>query len=274
MKALFFDIDGTLVNSRGELPESARKALDLARKAGHKLFLCTGRNEVQIYSFLKDYGFDGIISAAGAMVTCEGKEIYHNFVPRQALDRCIDFFAGRPIIFGLQTASGNYMDEMSCRVLEDSVEKYNLNEKVLAAVTNGMDIVPSIRGYDDVEKMFYFECPETVEQVQQALGEEFLVLEGSLPIPTRVGGAGEITLRGVKKSTGLEHAIRYFGIDRKDTVAFGDAPNDVDMLEFAQVGVAMGNAKEAAKAAADLVTEDIDADGLYLAMEKLGLLGE
>ena len=73
MKALFFDIDGTLMNNRGEWPASSRKALDLARKKGYKLFLCTGRNEVQIYPMLKEYGFDGVISAGGASVSCEGK---------------------------------------------------------------------------------------------------------------------------------------------------------------------------------------------------------
>ena len=195
MKALFFDIDGTLVNKEGQLPDSARKALDQARAKGHKLFLCTGRNEVQIYSFLKDYGFDGVVSAAGAMVSCEGKEIYHNFIGEEPLNRCIDFFAGRPVIFGLQAASGNYMDKKSYQVFEDVAEKYHLDERVLKAVTNGMEIVDSLRGHRDVEKMFYFECPESVEQVQQALGEELLVLEGSLPIPGSVSGAGEITKR-------------------------------------------------------------------------------
>ena len=271
MKALFFDIDGTLVNKEGQLPDSARKALDQARAKGHKLFLCTGRNEVQIYSFLKDYGFDGVVSAAGAMVSCEGKEIYHNFIGEEPLNRCIDFFAGRPVIFGLQAASGNYMDKKSYQIFEDVAEKYHLDERVLKAVTNGMEIVDSLRGHRDVEKMFYFECPESVEQVQQALGEELLVLEGSLPIPGSVSGAGEITKRGVKKATGMEHAIRYFGIGQEDTVAFGDGANDIDMLEYAAVGVAMGNAKDAVKAAADLVTDDIDADGLAHGMERLGL---
>lgn len=272
MKALFFDIDGTLINNQGEWPASSRKALDLARNKGHKLFLCTGRNEVQIYPMLKEYGFDGVISAAGAAVTCGGKEIYHKYMKAEALGRCIDFFEGKPLMFGIQTASGNYMDRISYDFLRGHLQKYDLSEKVIKAITNGMHIVKTVRGREDVQKLFFFECPEDVPAVQKAVGDDFLVLESSLPVPGKVGGAGEIMMRDVQKSTGMEQVIRYLGISQEDTVAFGDGPNDVDMLKYAAIGVAMGNAKEEVKAAADLVTTDIDDDGIYLAMEKLGLV--
>lgn len=271
-KVIFFDIDGTLVNAQGQWPASSREAIDRARANGHKVFLCTGRNEVQIYPFLREYGFDGVISATGAMVTCEGKELYHSFVEERALDRCIDFFEGRPLCFGLQAASGNYMDEAGYHFLEERLEQYNLGSEVLASVTEGMQIVPSIRGHRDVEKMFYFECPEDVEQVQKALGEEFLVLESSLPIPGKTGGAGEITQRRINKSFGIQKVLEHYGLTREDAVAFGDAPNDMDMLEYAGVGIAMGNAKEEVKEKADFVTDHIDEDGVLHAMEKFSLI--
>lgn len=270
-KAIFFDIDGTLINNQGEWPDSARRAVEAARVKGHRLFLCTGRNEVQIYPMLREFGFDGVISAAGATVTCEGKEIFHQYVEEKPLERCIDFFEGKPLAFGIQTASGNYMDRSSYDFLEGKLKQYDLGEKVIEAINNGMHVEKSVRGHKDVQKFFYFECPEDVEAVQRALGDDFLVLESSLPVPGKVGGAGEITIRGVMKATGMEQAIRYFGIPRENTVAFGDGPNDIDMLQFAAVGVAMGNAKDTVKAAADLVTSDIDEDGLSKAMEKLGL---
>lgn len=272
MKALFFDIDGTLINNQGDWPVSAKKALDLARERGHKLFLCTGRNEVQIYPMLKTYGFDGVISAAGASVSCGGQEIYHTYMSAAALERCIDFFEGKPLTFGIQAASGNYMYYASYDFLQTQLKKYDLGEKVIRAITNGMHIETSVRGHKDVQKMFYFECPEDVAFVQRAIGDEFRVMESSLPIPGKVGGTGEITMCGVMKATGMERALRYYGISRDDTVAFGDGPNDIDMLEYAAVGVAMGNAKEETKAAADVVTTDIDDDGVYRAMEKLGLI--
>ena len=74
-KVLFLDIDGTLVDFRGKMPESAGRALELARERGHKLVLCTGRTRTQLFSWLLAYGFDGLITGAGAQVEADGKLI-------------------------------------------------------------------------------------------------------------------------------------------------------------------------------------------------------
>ena len=66
--------------------------------------------------------------------------------------------------------------------------------------------------------------------------------------------------------------LEYVGIDRKDTVAVGDRPNDLEMLQYAAEGAAMENAAESLKSAADFVTDDVDEDGLYHAFERLGLI--
>ena len=70
----------------------------------------------------------------------------------------------------------------------------------------------------------------------------------------------------------MQKYIAYAGISQKDTVAFGDGPNDFDMIEYAGIGVAMGNAVEALKRRADFVTKGIDEDGVAYAMEELGLI--
>ena len=65
-KALFFDIDGTLVNFQGKMPDSARDALKKVQAAGHKIVLCSGRFKCKIYQGLTEMRFDGIICATGA----------------------------------------------------------------------------------------------------------------------------------------------------------------------------------------------------------------
>lgn len=72
-KILCFDIDGTLIDKEGNFPDSARYALRQAAKAGHKLVLCTGRNCPTIQKRLLEFGFDGIISSAGASVVYQGR---------------------------------------------------------------------------------------------------------------------------------------------------------------------------------------------------------
>lgn len=74
-KTIFLDIDGTLMDFWGQLPESAEFALKKAKEKGHRLVLCTGRTKAEIYPKLLNMNFDGIIAAAGAYVECDGQEL-------------------------------------------------------------------------------------------------------------------------------------------------------------------------------------------------------
>ena len=84
-KVLFFDIDGTLVNFQGEMLDETRRALRQVQENGHRIVICSGRSLFQIYSWLLDMGFDGIIGAAGAYVECDGKTIYAHHMKKEAL---------------------------------------------------------------------------------------------------------------------------------------------------------------------------------------------
>ena len=79
-------------------------------------------------------------------------------------------------------------------------------------------------------------------------------------------------LPDVNKSVGISEVLRYCGADIEDTVAIGDGGNDIEMLEFCKLGVAMGNAPDIVKAHADIVTDRIENDGLYKAFEMCGLI--
>jgi len=70
----------------------------------------------------------------------------------------------------------------------------------------------------------------------------------------------------------MQKYLAYAGIAQEDTIAFGDGPNDFDMLEYAAVGIAMGNAVEGLKSMADFVTKGIDEDGIAYALSKWGLI--
>ena len=89
-KILFFDVDGTLVGFDGKMSESTKLALREARKNGHKIFLCTGRSYNQIYDFLLDFGFDGIVAAAGGYVEYQGKTIFHDVFGEKLVQNVLD----------------------------------------------------------------------------------------------------------------------------------------------------------------------------------------
>ena len=82
----------------------------------------------------------------------------------------------------------------------------------------------------------------------------------------------DIVAKGSGKDVGIKHFIERYGIERDDTMAFGDGENDIRMLKYAGVGVALGNAKEEVKRIADYVTADIDDDGVEKALKHFGLI--
>ena len=82
-KVVFLDVDGTMVNSEGKIPESAKYAVKKAQANGHRMVVCTGRSRFQIYDELLGLGFSGIVGGAGAFVVDEGREIYHAFIDEE-----------------------------------------------------------------------------------------------------------------------------------------------------------------------------------------------
>lgn len=82
-KVVFLDVDGTMVNEKGEIPESAQYAVRTAQANGHRMVVCSGRSRFQIYDALLELGFSGIVGGAGAFVEDEGKEFYHAYIDEE-----------------------------------------------------------------------------------------------------------------------------------------------------------------------------------------------
>jgi len=83
-----------------------------------------------------------------------------------------------------------------------------------------------------------------------------------------MGTYSDVVKRGVTKATGMQHVLDYLGIPRENCIGVGDSANDLPMIEFAGLGVAMGNAPEGVKARSDVVTESIENDGVAVMIEK------
>ena len=237
-KVLFFDIDGTLVNFDTTIPASTITALRLARENGHKLILCTGRSLGQLQGTIKELSFDGGVLAAGAYV------------------RCVDHTATE------RSVKAHLFDVME--------HKYEVDEKQLSTVFANMEFVESKDDFSHVEKVLYYDTSYTVEEIRKKLGSQFDVV----PMSFMKDGtsSGEITQAGINKAYGMEKLLTYLGKTREDAIAFGDGPNDLEMLSYAGIGVAMGNADDSVKEKADMVTARIDEDGIFLALRKLKVI--
>ncbi|MDR1468547.1 MAG: HAD hydrolase family protein [Spirochaetaceae bacterium] len=100
-KIVFLDIDGTLMAMDQTIPLSAIEACRSARKNGHLLYICSGRQSIEIPRQVREIGFDGLVSAGGASIETAGRNIFQAFMDRGTVIRIVDFFSARREAFAL-----------------------------------------------------------------------------------------------------------------------------------------------------------------------------
>ena len=132
-----------------------------------------------------------------------------------------------------------------------------LSTKVPTSTSKGLFVLP-------------YDSPVSYEEFVEIIGPKYHIIPDS--VGAAGGTTGELLLAGLTKEVGMRAAAQHLGFDVADTVALGDSPNDIEILKAAGTSVAMGNATDAVKSHADLVTSAIDDDGVYRAFETLGLM--
>lgn len=270
-KVVFLDVDGTMVDSNGKIPESAKKAVRQAKKNGHKMVVCTGRSRFQIYDELLNLGFSGIVGGAGVFVIADGKEIYHAYIEEAERKSSFDYLEQHGFYFCYQADDGVVLNQRSCDGMISIYRGMGMDEKRLNRLIGNMHLTAEPWRNEKNEKIIYYHAPFPVEKVHEDLLPYFDAVAISLEGADEF--AGEIGINGINKSTGMERYLKHAGIGREDCIAIGDGPNDLQMMQYAGIGVAMGNAKEDVKRLADMVTSHINENGIYEAFQKLGLLG-
>lgn len=268
-KVLFFDIDGTLVNSDGAVPASAREALMQARSMGHQIVICSGRSGHQMSRWMYE-DFDGVINCTGARVIYHGNVIYEHFVPYEDVKRAREVLeAANGVLVG-QTEECTVLSRESYEYLIEFFRQNGRSEERIQNMLGNAIVTPTMEECDKIKKFFYHRSERTIEEITLELGDIFTIEDSSFLKNKK--DCGEISCKGINKSFGMKKYLEYQGLAVEDTVAFGDGPNDLDMLSYAGIGVAMGNGREEVKAIADFVTRDINDDGIAYAMKKLGLI--
>lgn len=268
-KVLFFDIDGTLLDSNGKIPDSAREAIVKARENGHQIVICSGRARFQMTDYILE-NTDGLIGCAGALVERNGEIIHQTFMPQDVVRRIKDVLdeAGGEVAYMCEKT---LRFKQSCKdYIYDRYGKLGLDEERLKIVVGDAIITEHPEEYNDYKKVLYYQSNWPVDKVAKALEDICDVTPTSFE--RGVDTSGEISVKGINKAYGMQKYIENQGFTIEDTVAFGDGPNDFDMIEFAHTGVVMGNGIDELKAIADMVTTDVDKDGIANAMKELGLI--
>lgn len=271
------DIDGTLVNDHGVIPESAKRAIQQAREKSHLVFICTGRSKAELFPEILEVGFDGIIGAAGGYIEVGQDVILHKTVRTEDVYHLVTYFNEHHIDFYLESNGGlfasenckNHINTIIDRILIENPDAREEVEKGLRpfhdALIEGEDLIRT-----DINKISFLGSDIPIEVIQKEFENIFHVIPSTVPMFGE--NSGELSLPGIHKATAIETVLEYLSIPKTDTFAFGDGINDLEMIEFVEYGIAMGNAKDALKDAADDVTDIHDNDGIYNSFKKYGLI--
>lgn len=271
-RVLLLDVDGTLVNYRAELPASAAAAVQEARARGHRVYLCTGRSRAEVYDHLWDLGIDGLIGGNGSYVEDAGRAIFHQVLDPTVVDEAVEWLLAEELGFYLECNSGLYgsddLPEKAAMILGGpSAENVRF-------IRDGFpDMIYGTRaGRDDVNKIsFVLDSRVDVEALAGRFSGRAAVDTWSL---TGNGPEfGEFGQLGVHKGAAVARLAAHLGAGTDDLIGFGDARSDLGLFAACGTSVAMGNAPDEVKAAATLVTDHVDADGLANAFRRLGLIG-
>lgn len=261
-RLIFLDIDGTLSDINGMVPKSAIEAIQTAKGNGHKIFLCTGRSKGEIYDRILEIGFDGLVCAAGAYVECDNKVLFHKCMEESIVKQLINYLKENRTAFILETNSGVVIEKENLEVLKKLFKDSGVGKNseieaylgVIRTVENAIEVC-------SVNKVLFFNSCKSLECMQDKFKEYFIVLPNSIGVFGEA--SGEISDKNINKSIGMQIVLDYYGKTKNDVIAIGDGPNDAEMLKFAQLGIAMGNASKELKQLADEVTDKVNENGIY-----------
>ncbi len=257
IKAVFFDIDGTLVSFKThEVPQSTIEALDLLRKKGTKVFIATGRHYTSINN-LGDLKFDGYVTLNGGYCFAgEDKVIYKHSIPDRDIEALIRY---------METE-----ESFPCAFVQEKEIFMNYKDETVEEIFNMLNFPePPNRPMDEIRgktayQLVSFFTAEQEKKIMTILSN----CESTRwnPLFTDVVPAGS------SKRVGIDKMLEYFRIPLNECMAFGDGGNDVAMLQHAGIGVAMGNAEDDVKQYADYITDSVDEDGIFKALKHLNII--
>jgi Cof subfamily protein (haloacid dehalogenase superfamily) len=251
-KAIFLDIDETLISKlQGPFQEDL-EPLEEAHLRGHKIFLSTGRSLGHIPRTLREAPWvDGIIAGAGAQVILGERTLYHNWVPKEMLPPICAFYLKQDkfcVFEGVEAVYGIKLPE-----------RFGRGGEILP-ITGENDFLDTYSGAV-ISKVTIGGAASDAEQKLLGACFHLNIFENYF----------EGILLGESKAKGMSMVIEALNIPRENSIAMGDSKNDIDIILAAGLGIAMGNASEELKALADAITGDCGKGGVGQAIKKFVL---
>lgn len=268
-KLVFLDIDGTLIPKSQKMSEKTIQALRQAHAGSHILCICTGRTYCEMPDEMKR--FDGVVCAAGACVMWKNKILLAEYFSDQEKKQVMDLLEEEDAVYTMEGFDHLYMKKENYESLVGRLEGCSEEEREVLKLFEKTCFCTEAEKMEKVHKCSYFYAEKDGEWFKERLKKWGMGLAAFSQGEAR-GNSGEITKTAFTKGAAVRYLSEYLGIPIEDTIAIGDSENDLSMLQAAGTGIAMGNAFDYVKEAADDVTASVEEDGVYHAFRKYGLI--
>ena len=269
IKLIALDLDFTTLDNAGKLPDENKKALERAIASGVNVVVASGRcHEALPDEVTKIEGIQYAISSNGAKIKDmrTNEFIYSNCIAPEVIGRVRDIVAENGYDIEVFTDGTAYMERSVWQDIVDGKITYRRRQYIMTTRNPVDDVLSFMMDHaDTIENInFFFEDMS----VKPAIGKVLSQLEDNATLTTSFDRNWEIGGKTTSKVHALEELGKILGVKKEEMMSFGDSPNDIPMIEAAGIGVAVANAKDPVKEAADYITASNDEAGVAKAVYK------
>lgn len=254
-KLAFFDIDGTLLNKEKEIPVSTMNAIQKLKSNGIEVLIATGRSPYHSFDIASRLGIESMVNFNGSYVTYKGDVLHKNPIDQSFVSKIKNIASDKGhcvTFFGLDTFSPSH-------------EEHPFLTKVYTETKiPNPTFIPDFINDRDIYQL-YLHCQTSEEFLYKELFDDLQFLrwhDYSIDLVPKNGS----------KAVGIEKILKHKGISPEEVIAFGDGLNDIEMLSYVGMGVAMGNCEKEVIPHANFVTKHVSDNGIEFALRHLELI--
>ncbi|MFD1065893.1 HAD family hydrolase [Oceanobacillus locisalsi] len=257
-RALFLDIDGTILQPDHTYTPSTLEAIRQVKEAGLEVFLCTGRPFVDIQKLTADFEIASSITYNGAYALYQDDVIFNAPMKKEDVEKMVAIAGQSESELVLYTTENNYFTSLSNPHVEDFNEVFQLYQNKLFTpdVADKIVSASAINVTEDQVKDF-------------EITDDYQLTKVNVP---HASESYDVLRTSVNKGVAIKQMLSHLNISPSEIIAFGDGMNDKEMLQFAGTGIAMGNADARLMEYADFQTTSVTDSGIFNGLKKLGLV--
>lgn len=250
---VFFDVDGTIIDCRKGIDKPSAKtkeAIKRLRENGYLTILCTGRPLSFLDESLLDLGLDGFITSNGTYVRLNDEEVLNDSIDKEMMNQIIDHLDKEKIDYILESQEKSYINSFET----------NGSKRILTGFSLPLESITDKWDRNDI----YVSKIAIIDDGQPTFNEFMKTYENEFVFMQHPGQTSyDMYRRGYTKAYGIKHLIEVLDIPKSDTYAFGDGENDIEMFQFVEHGIAMGDSHENLIPHAYAHTDDVKNEGIY-----------